>query len=171
MIEQFFVTHKELLGQLLDWPFLMFMLIIFTAFTFRKELRALLGRGDITLSWGEGRSIRLHDISEHLDQEMDQIRDELDILKQTVHRLHANAPDFIAEQHPAKDLSVEERAQALVTMKDALRHGNWRWRTVERLAIISGVTDKEALTVLRGDAEIDLGLDKKSNDIAKLKHR
>ena len=171
MIEEFFVTHKELLGRLLDWPFLLFILLILGAVIFRKEFRALLGRGDITISWGEGRSIRLHDISEHLDKEMDQIRDELDIVKEAVHKFHSTSKDYVAEQHRSEDLSHTERGEALSRMKDSLKHGRWRWRTLERLAIISGITEKEALTILRGDPEVNLGQDKKSNYIAKIKHR
>lgn len=102
---------------------------------------------------------------------MDQIRDELDIVKQEVHQFHANSPVFAAEQSPTQDLCAEERKQALATLTDASRHGNWRWRTIERLTIISGITEKEALTVLRGDPDIELGKDKKGNNIAKFKHR
>ncbi len=171
MIENFFITHKELLGRLLDWPFLLFVLLIFGAVYFRKEFKTLLGRGDITISWGEGRSIRLHDISEHLDKEMDQIRDELEIVKEAVHKFHSTSKDYVAEQHRTENMSQEERNEALNQMKDSLKHGRWRWRTLERLAIISGITEKEALTILRGDPEVDLEQDKKSNYIAKIKHR
>ncbi len=171
MIEEFFVTHKELLGKVLDWPFLLFILFLIGAVAFRKEFKTLLGRGDITISWGQGKSIRLHDISEHLDREMDQIRDELNIVKEAVHKFHANSPDYVAEQQPAENLSPEGKEEALNRMKDSLRHGDWRWRTLSRLAIISGITENEALTILRGDPDIGLGQDKNCNHIAKLNHR
>ena len=170
-MEEFFVTHKELLGRLLDWPFLLFIVLLLGAVYFRQELRTLLSRGDITISWGEGRSIRLHDISEHLDKEMDQIRDELDILKEEVHKFHSSSSDYVAEQYRAENISQPERDEALSLMKNSLRHGKWRWRTLERLAIMSGITEQEALVILQGDPEVELGQDKKSHFIAKIKHR
>jgi hypothetical protein len=102
---------------------------------------------------------------------MDQIRDELEIVKEAVHKFHANSPDYVAEKKPAENMSPDERGEALSQMKDALRHGTWRWRTLERLAIISRITEKEARIILRGDPDIDLGQDKQGNRIAKLKHR
>ena len=171
MIEEFFITHKELLGKLLDWPFLLFILILISAVLFRKEIKSLLGRGDITISWGEGRSIRLHDISEHLDREMDQVWDELEVVKGEIRKFHADSPGYVKEQHPVENLPSEDRDNALKKIKESLRHSKWRWRTLERLAIIAGVTDKEALTILRGDPDVTLGRDKKNNVIAKLKHR
>ncbi len=76
---------------------MLFILLLIGAVSFRKEFRTLLSRGDITISWCEGRSIRLHDISEHLDREMDQVRDELNIVKEAVHKFYSSSPDYVAE--------------------------------------------------------------------------
>lgn len=171
MGENFFVTHKELLGKLLDWPFLLFTLFFISLIVFRKEIRSVLSRGDITVSWGEGRSIRLYDISDHLDKELDQIRDDLDDLKQTVQHLHANEAELVQVKPAAEKLSPNERNAALENMCEALRDGRWRWRTLERLAQISGITEKEALNILRAASQVQLGQDKNGNHIAKLRDR
>ena len=77
-----------LLEGVLDWPFLLFVIIIFCSLFFRQQLGGLLSRWDIAIDWGTG-SIRLRELSEKFDQEVDPVREELDALKQAVTALES----------------------------------------------------------------------------------
>ncbi len=46
---------------------------------------------------------------------------------------------------------------ALGRMKDGLKDTRYTWRSIESLASKAGVTESEALDILRGDPEIELG--------------
>jgi len=165
--KSFFETHQLLLSKLLEAPFLLFVFLIIMCFFFRREIRSVLGKGDITISWGEGKSIKLHDISDHIDQEVDQLREQLHTLQELIQN---QTDDFDTEQL-MENLSSEERKNILEMMRDSLRHSQWRWRTLKRLAIISKVTENEALLILQSDPDIVIGHDKQNNKIIKFKHR
>ena len=170
-MDKFLITHKEFLLKFLEWPFLLFVFLIVLIIIYRHQIRTILGRGDITISWGEGRSIKLHDISDHLDQELDQIREDIQMLKEALNTLQKGTPGYDEKRVVAKVLSEQERHEAAKRMIEALEDGKWRWRTIERLSIIAGITESEAIKILRGNHEVVLGQDKSGNQIARLQAR
>ena len=74
---------------LLDWPFLFFVGISVFVWVFRANIVSLLGRGDIQISWGENRHIKLTEISEGVDEELDPLKEELQVLKEKVAKLES----------------------------------------------------------------------------------
>jgi len=165
------VTHKDLIIKFLEWPFLLFVFLFVLIIIFRRQIRTVLGREDITISWGEGRSIKLRDISDHLDQELDQIREDIQVLKETLHNLQKGTSSFDEKTVVSKVLSEQERHDAAKRMIEALEDSKWRWRTLERLSIIAGITESEAIKILRGNHEVVLGQDKSGNHMARLRSR
>lgn len=79
-----------LLEGILDWPFLLFVIVIFCSLCFRRQLGALLSRGDIAIDSGTG-NIQLRELSEKFDQEVDPVREELAALQEAVKALAAVA--------------------------------------------------------------------------------
>lgn len=165
------VTHKDLIIKFLEWPFLLFVFLFVLIIIFRRQIRTVLGREDITISWGEGRSIKLRDISDHLDQELDQIREDIQLLKETLHNLQKGTSSYDEKTVVSKVLSEQERHDAAKRMIEALEDSKWRWRTLERLSIIAGITESEAIKILRGNHEVVLGQDKSGNHMARLRSR
>jgi len=165
------VTHKDLIIKFLEWPFLLFVFLFVLIIIFRRQIRTVLGREDITISWGEGRSIKLRDISDHLDQELDQIREDIQVLKETLHNLQKGTSSYDEKTVVSKVLSEQERHDAAKRMIEALEDAKWRWRTLERLSIIAGITESEAIKILRGNHEVFLGQDKSGNHMARLRSR
>ena len=164
------VTCQHVLLKLLDWPFLLFLILCAVLVLFRQQLAALFSRGDISISWGEGRSIELRQLSNHLDEELDPLRDEIECLKQGVAELQAQAgvPDENCIVPSATQaLSAEEEEQVSQRMQQALQSGEYRWRSLERLAAVSGVPEGEALKVLRSHPDVVLGTDKSGRQIAR----
>lgn len=165
------LTHKDVYIKFLEWPFLLFVILLVLIVIFHRQIRTILGWGDITISWGEGRSINLHDISDHLDQELDQIREDIQLLKENLHTLQKGTQSYDEKLVVSKVLSEQERFDAAQRMIAALKNGKWRWRTLERLSIIAGITESEAIKILRGNDEVILGQDKSGNHIARLQSR
>jgi hypothetical protein len=56
-------------------------------------------------------------------------------------------------------------------MKEALASGKYRWRSIERLAAIGGVSKSEAMNILGADPEVVFSLGKSGNRIARLVSR
>jgi hypothetical protein len=90
-------TFEPVILKLLDWPFLACVILLLALFLFRQQMAGIFGRGDILISWGENRSIRLRELLSSLDQELDPIRDEISVIKQAIATVEAtfqvpNAP-------------------------------------------------------------------------------
>jgi hypothetical protein len=74
-----------------------------------------------------------------------------------------------AKKTPATDAALKQNA--LKRMKEALRSGRYTWRSTERLAIIGGISENEALDILRNDSDVLFSKGKAGNRIVKLKNR
>ncbi|MBX7258032.1 MAG: hypothetical protein K1Y02_16850 [Candidatus Hydrogenedentes bacterium] len=167
-------TTYDVLIKLLDWPFLFFVALCLIVFIFRKQLVVLLNRGDIQVSWGENRNIRLRDLSENLDKELDPIRDEIETIKEAVSNLQQQSGASSAQQTLLGEpvvISAVDRDNAMQRIKDALTSSQYKWRSIDRLAAIAGLEVPQALSIIRSDPEILLSIGKSGRQIARLKSR
>ena len=151
--------------KLLDWPFLLSVILFFFIVFFREQLRTLLNRKEILLKWGE-RSIQLRDLEDTIAQEIDPLRDEVEELKKT-------PPDSIPKKTTGAQFvnSEEPPIDALKRMKDALKLPEYKWRTLSRLAAIACISELEAKVLLHSDPEVVFSIGKSGHSIAKLKSR
>lgn len=62
----------------------------------------------------------------------------------------------------------EQQQSAYERMLKALREEKWIWRSIPTLAIKGGVSEDEALTILRNDPNVVFGVGKSGRRIAKL---
>lgn len=164
----------NVLLKLLDWPFLAFLILLLIIVLFRKQMAEVFGRGDILISWGENRSIRLRELSASLDEELDPIRDEIEAIKKAVTVIETNSkvPAALRMEPVRKDeLSPEQRESAKQRMKEALTTGHYLWRSIERLAIVGGISESQALDILRADSGVVLSTAKSGRQIARLASR
>jgi hypothetical protein len=90
------------------------------------------------------------------------------IFKEMDYIKYADMDSFISK---LKQRAEESTNIVLERMTDALRSAKFVWRTIERLAIIGGVSETEALRILRNDPEIVFSKGKSGKRIAKLKSR
>jgi hypothetical protein len=56
-------------------------------------------------------------------------------------------------------------------MKKALRSERFTWRSIKTLADAGGISESEALNILRNDPDVVLGSGSSGNRLAKLKDR
>lgn len=161
---------ENIILKLLDWPFLLFVFLCFFVAIFKKQLLGILNRGDITVSWGKDRTIRLRELSDSLDEELDPIREDIRALKDDLEMLKERGQGKGVALQSSAGISSDKTA-ALKRMKDALADGRFRWRSLERLAIIGALNEDNAVDLLRSDPEVVFSLGKSGRRIARLQMR
>ncbi len=175
------IAWGDIVLAMLDWPFLLFVgLVLFTCY-FRGSIAALLARGDIQISWGENRHIKLTEISEGIDEELDPLKEEVQLLKQRVSGLaelaelgqaDRDAPN--AKKISATDTSSEvslsnnARENAKQRLLAELLNGRYRWRSIETLAKKVALSEQDTLDILRACvADVVLSIGKSGHRIAR----
>ena len=138
---------------MLDWPALAFLLVVLFSIAFYRPISRALSRGDVVLSWGENRHITVTQLPKKLTEELDPLRDEIEALKAAVTALEKGAGGAVPPVEPpaAQPLSAEDAAAARDRMLEALASPDYLWRSVERLAVIAGISEDQAEKLLRAD--------------------
>jgi len=161
----------DVLLAFLDWPFLLFIFLTVFILVFKAKVMGLLERGDIQISWGENRHIKLKELSDGFDQEIDPIKEEIQDLREQIGKLSSVSPQGTKTPFTQHGLNKNQRKDAEEKILNALRDHKYRWRSVERLAILSGLSESDALDILRADQDIVLSIGKSKQQIARLKGR
>lgn len=157
---------------LINWPFLLFVFLILFVLIYRKKIVGLLERGDIQISWGENRHIKLKELSDGIDEELDPILDEISEIQERIKKLEADANRGGAVQEDQEATIDDDRySDAEQRMIEGLESHKYRWRSIERLAKISAITEHEALDILRANQDIVLSVGKSGRQIVRLKDR
>lgn len=155
----------------LDWPFLLFAFLVVFVFFFKDKVMGLLERGDIQISWGENRHIKLKELSDGIDQEIDPIKEEIQELREQIEKLSSTSVKGVELMHSSHSLSDDQRKVAESRIIEGLKNHRYRWRSIERLAAISGISESDALDILRSNTDVVLSIGKSKQQIAKLRDR
>jgi hypothetical protein len=158
---------RIILPKLFEAPFLGFLGFILFLLWFRRELRLLFGRGDILLSWGE-RSIRLRELSKSLDEELEPIRDDIETLRKSIEL--TDKKDTV-EKALTPSPANEDAEHARSRIRAALASSEYKWRSIDRLAAISGLPESRVLELIRGDPFVRLSVGKSGRRIVGLTSR
>lgn len=169
------MDNINIILKLLEWPFLCFIVLILFVVFFRKQLQGVLNRGDITITWGS-KSIQLKELSDNFDEELDPIREDIKQIKAQISLLEnkkgvVEQVNYLLKKDDSSEEVQERKKSALQKMKDALLDGEFRWRSIERLASIAAITENEAVDFLRSDREVIFSVGKSGRQIARLKSR
>ena len=155
---------------IMDWPFLLFIGIGLFVWFFRENVAALLCRGDIQISWGENRHIKLTEISEGIDEELDPLREEIQSLQSQIAALEESIGTDTKSNAPRQPegLSNEAKADATRRIIAELKNGKYRWRSIEALAKKAAISEQDTLYILRASvSDIVLSTGKSSRQIAR----
>jgi hypothetical protein len=143
----------------------LFLFLIVFVILFRKKIVGILERGDIQIGWGKDRHIKLRELSDGIDGELDPIREEIARLKEELAGANVlSPPDATARP---ETLTPDRIQGATDKMMEGLHSHEYRWRSVERLASLAGVSESQALDVLRNKAEVVLSVGKSGRQIAR----
>ena len=94
-----------------------------------------------------------------------------DTLVKLLQEAEASKPAVKATKAEKVELQNAREKNAYKRMREALDDVNWTWRSIERLAAIGGVSEEEALEILRNDSNVVLSVGKSRRRIAKLKSK
>ncbi len=150
--------------KLLDWPFMSCIVIIAVGLFFRTEIRTLIRRGGISLKWG-GSTIDIKEIPDKVDQDFSQLHEEIEILKQRIDSLQEAGNISITKIEIPK-LPPEAARQRIFK---SLNSGEYKWRSIERLSSISGMSEDETLKSLQTEPTVVLSRGKSGRRIARIK--
>ncbi|WP_156905147.1 hypothetical protein [Neptunomonas japonica] len=76
----------QLVLKLIDWPFLLFLIVVFLIFMMKDQLKALVDRSNVKITWGD-RSIELNDLADNVDQDIDPIKERIDLLEERLAKI------------------------------------------------------------------------------------
>lgn len=169
--ERALLAWERVILQLLNWPFLLFAFLVVFAIIYRKRVIGLLERGDIEISWGANRHIKLRELSERIDQDLDPLKEEIFELKEELETLKQRTGDTGEVDFPPEEPPEEEIQCAKDRIYKALQSPKFRWRSVEKLAKFSHLTQDQVLRILSHDDNVVLGVDKSGQQLARLKNR
>jgi hypothetical protein len=162
------VDWNTLVPAMLDSPVLIAILIVVLLIVFRKSFQELLASRNVELKWGENH-IKLNELSNSLDQELDPLKDQVDILQQ---RLAALEEKNEIENHPflsdPDDIKDDKVRQAILA---ALASPKFRWRSISGLSQAAKVTEEKVRSVIANDDSITIGYDRSGDTLVKLKNR
>ena len=160
---------QKLVLTMLNWPFLLFVGIGILIYTFKAEFKQVISRGGITLMWGD-KSFEISELPDQLDENFAPVSDDIDDLKQRIIALEETTrlskPADGAT--PLDEKSVESARQRML---GALKDSKYRWRSIERLSSIAGISVAQASEILRPMQEVDFGRGKSGRTIVKLSSR
>ncbi|MGE4423441.1 MAG: hypothetical protein AB7D39_14190 [Pseudodesulfovibrio sp.] len=201
--------------KLLDWPVLLFVGLLLFVRTFREEMRKVIVRGGLTVTWG-GATFSIDKLPEQLDENFAPMDDDIQTLEERVARLESGSGmplvravrlasplrvtplespgGFMGESSGAAgfmrakddadgEIHLEEPDLAQVDagspevdddvarrkMLAALREGKYRWRSLDRLATVAGVSTARADALLRVMPEVVMGAGKQGRPLARLR--
>lgn len=162
-------TWKEIVVAGLDSPVVLFLVFLIILYVFRSQIAALLKSRNIEFRWGD-KHIKLNELSNNIDQEIDPLKDDIETLKNIVSKLQ-DEKGIIPEKMVSEAEQEEEVEHVKKRMYKALGSQKFRWRTIEKLAQFSRTTEEQILELISADETIEVGYDKHGNKLAKFKHR
>ncbi|MCP4992600.1 MAG: hypothetical protein GY934_02260 [Gammaproteobacteria bacterium] len=160
---------EQLALKLLDWPFLLFTGIGTLIFIFKTEFSKIISHGGITLTWGD-KSFEISELPEQLNENFAPVSDDIEELKARIKILEEARGDAHPSE-PKEQLDADQTESAKKRMLEALTHGNYRWRSIERLASIANISTKQAEDILRPLDEVVFSVGKSGRTIARLYSR
>lgn len=176
-----------LIETLLDWPFLLFLLLATVLILSRGQIAQIIQTRQIDVSLG-GNTISIGEAVRELDNETSQAiedfrrhQDEIETLKAAVARLEVaqgaapsgtepEMPPAEAPAAPGAPGGGSRRPGSFERMLDSISSSKYRWRSLERLAIEARVSEKEARDILKDHADqVVLGKSQTGKMLARLK--
>ena len=171
-----------IVGGLLDWPFLAFVLIVAFLWFYRLEIVHLLRNRSITVNIA-GNTVTVSEavesINEETEKELVALQEQIQTLETRVEELVQAAGDpqatkKIAEgAHPRAGTGTkakpEDRAEVIwARLRPELLQGKFVWRSLDRLALVAGATPELVHDVLAAHPdEVKIGRSKSNRTIAR----
>jgi hypothetical protein len=177
-----------LVQRLLDWPFLLFVVLAAAIYIFRDPLAQALRSGGVTVEWGDrkltvGEAVQV--IDDDLKETLDDFRTSMERIQAAegkIETLNAAVAELQSKTEGVPSVEIEppkpeaaappRRERLWRTLEGSLNDARYRWRSTERLAIITGVSQDQCREVLREHPdEVVISRGKSGREIAGLRPR
>lgn len=167
MNEHSLILWKELTIAGLNSPVVILILTIVIILMFREKLIKTLSNRNIEIGWGD-KSIKLSELSNNLDQEIDPIKEQIEELKQELQFVKAQKHIEFEDKEIKSSASNEE---VKTKIYKALASPKFRWRSLESIAKFVRASCDDVLEILESDEKVIVEKAKNGKTLAKFKHR
>lgn len=164
------ISNNSILGNVIDlighliWPTIVLVFI-------------LIFRGKILNLFDSLKKLKFSDIEAEFEerektfaeQEVSPLNDELDGLIKRIEKLEQASQ--VKEKEKSADEPKHDEKAIKNKITDALENGPYRWRSIPKLASLSGTTENEVLEILRMDNNVILSMGKSGRRIARMKNK
>ncbi|WP_201347998.1 hypothetical protein [Neptunomonas japonica] len=140
----------QLVLKLIDWPFLLFLIAVFLIFMMKDQLKALVDRSNVKITWGD-RSIELNDLADNVDQDMDPIKERIDLLEERLAKITAD--DLPVELSSSEEPEPTNQDIDKV-INVALANPKYKYRTVSGVAREANIPIQTAQKILTSNPKI-----------------
>jgi hypothetical protein len=148
-------TWEDILKQLLNWPFLLFLFSFFFLIRYHKIIDSILSRLT-NLKWGD-KEIIISEIREEFKKDLDPVRTELYEFEKRGSNL----------QQDTSQTSSREDPEVTITAALSGVYSD-QWRSIERLAYILGTTEYDTLKIIKNYKNIEISEDSSGRTIARI---
>jgi hypothetical protein len=156
------------LSKLLDWPVITFVIVVAFFMLFSDAPEGVISKGELTIGWGKDQNIQIRNLSSAVSGELSPLQEDIDALKVAVAKLNDQSNnDLPLRNIPGSNLSSEVRDLSA----SGNRKPGYKWRTVERLAGIAGVSEDHVLSILTTLDDVRLSRSMTGHQIAGLRTR
>lgn len=139
----------QLILKLIDWPFLLFIIVVFLIFMVKDQLKGLVDRSNVKITWGD-RSIELNELADNVDQDIDPIKERIDLLEEQVAKITMDdlqIAQTAGDPEPTDD-DIDE------VMNVALANPKYKYRTVSGVARDANIPVQTAQKILTSHPNI-----------------
>jgi len=166
------IDWNTLIQALLESPVIIAILVFILLIVFRRSFLDLLASRNLELKWGENH-IKLNELSNSLDQELDPLKEEVDNLRERLASIEeknqneneVESARLISDPDEIKDDKIRQAILA------ALTSPKYRWRSLPGLAQTAKVPEAKVREIIANDDGVTIGYDRSGDTLVKLKNR
>lgn len=157
-----------LLERILDWPFLLFILIAGIFLFARSEFFALLSKRQVSVKMGNN-EVTIGDAIEKLTDETFVTAADIEALQTQINALKSekHQPPSDDEQ-PVNEANEPSTEVVIGLLRNGLANSRYTWRSIDRLALEAGVSNDRAHSLLAQQPDVKIGRGKSGRNIARL---
>ncbi|EKA7375356.1 hypothetical protein OL330_004662 [Vibrio parahaemolyticus] len=137
----------QLLLKLLDWPFLMFVIVMVLIYLLKEQIKGLVDRSNLKITWGD-RSIELNELADSVDQDIDPLKERLDELETQLEKLAKNV------HKPRVDTPRRINVDGAKVAEAVTNNSRYKYRTARGVAKTVGITTEQAKKALQSNPDI-----------------
>ncbi|SFG48778.1 hypothetical protein [Neptunomonas qingdaonensis] len=139
----------QLVLKLIDWPFLLFIIVVFLIFLMKDQLKGLVDRSNVKITWGD-RSIELNELADNVDQDIDPIKERIDLIEEKLAKITTD--DVPIEQVNSGPEPTADDIDKVLHV--GLANPKYKYRTASGVAKDAEIPIQTAQTILTSNPNI-----------------